>query len=93
MRKITIKNMDGSMEEADLINAFGINDLDKDFVILSKGENGGEGLTKIYISEVLEEQPGVFKLLGIEDPDTWEKVKVAMKEIVNKKPQGEGSNE
>jgi len=84
MNKIKVKNMDGSMEEMELINAFGINDINKDFVILSKGESAGEGLSKIYISEVVEEQPGVYKMLGITDPGIWEKVKLAMKEIVNK---------
>lgn len=84
MEKITIKNMDGSMEQMDLVNAFGISELDKDFVILSKGESAGEGLSKIYISEVVEEEPGIFKMLGITDPYIWEKVKLAMKEIVNK---------
>ncbi len=93
MKKLTIKNMDGSMEEVDLINAFGIDEIDKDFVILSKGEKGGEGLSKIYISEVVEDEPGVFKMLGIETPEIWEKVKGAMKEIVNNNSQGEGNNE
>ena len=38
MRKITVKNMDGTMEEVDLVKSFGIVDIDKDFVILSKNE-------------------------------------------------------
>ena len=49
MNKISIKNMDGTMEEVDLVNAFKINDLNKRFVILSKGETAGEGMSKIYI--------------------------------------------
>ena len=82
MRKITIKNMDGSMEEVDLVKSFGIVDIDKDFVILSKNEVNGDGLSKVYVSEVVETSPGVFDLIGISDDALWDKVKKAMKEIV-----------
>ena len=82
MRKITVKNMDGTMEEVDLIKAFGIIDIDKDFVILSKNETNSDGLSKVYVSEVLEKTPGVYELIGISDDALWDKVKQAMKEIV-----------
>ena len=82
MKKITIKNMDGTMEEVDLINSFGIEDINKNFIILSKGETAGEGMSKVYVSEVIEETPGVYKLVGITDETIWDKVKQAMKEIV-----------
>jgi len=82
MKKITIENMDGTMEEVDLVNSFDVKDINKNFVILSKGENLGEGMSKVYISEVLEETPGVYKLVGITDESIWDKVKQAMKEIV-----------
>ena len=82
MKKITIKNMDGTMEEVDLVNSFGIEDINKNFIILSKGEMAGEGMSKVYVSEVIEETPGVYKLVGITDETIWDKVKQAMKEIV-----------
>ncbi len=82
MKKITIKNMDGTMEEVDLINSFGIEDINKNFIILSKGETAGDGMSKVYVSEVVEETPGVYKLIGITDETVWDKVKQAMKEIV-----------
>ncbi len=82
MKKITIKNMDGTMEEVDLINSFGIEDINKNFIILSKGETAGEGMSKVYVSEVIEESPGIYKLVGITDETIWDKVKQAMKEIV-----------
>lgn len=87
MNKISIKNMDGTMEEVDLVNAFRINKLNKRFVILSKGETAGEGMSKIYISEFVENEPGVYSLIGIKDDQIWQSVKEAMKEIV------EGSGE
>ena len=82
MKKITIKNMDGTMEEVDLVNSFGIEDINKNFIILSKGETAGEGMSKVYVSEVIEESPGIYKLVGITDETIWDKVKQAMKEIV-----------
>lgn len=82
MKKITIQNMDGTMEEVDLINSFGIEDINKDFIILSKGESASEGMSKVYVSEVIEENPGVYKLIGITDETVWDRVKQAMKEIV-----------
>ncbi len=82
MNKISIKNMDGTMEEVDLVNAFKINELNKRFVILSKGETAGEGMSKIYISEFVENEPGVYSLIGIKDENVWQSVKNAMKQIV-----------
>ena len=82
MKKISIKNMDGTMEEVDLVNAFKINELNKSFVILSKGETAGEGMSKIYISEFIESEPGVYSLVGIKDDTIWQSVKNAMKQIV-----------
>ena len=70
------------MEEVDLINAFKINDINKSFVILSKGEQASEGMSKIYISQFIEKEPGVYSLVGIQDNSIWDKVKQAMKEIV-----------
>lgn len=80
-KKITIKNMDGTMEEMKLLNSFGIKDINKSFVILSKDEVDTDGLSKIYVSEIVEESPGVYSLVGIKDDTIWEKVKQAMKEI------------
>ncbi len=82
MKKISIKNLDGTLEEVDLVNAFKINDINKRFVILSKGEVLNEGMSKIYISEFVEREPGVYSLIGINDDEVWSKVKQAMKQIV-----------
>ena len=82
MKKISIKNMDGTVEEVDLVNAFKIEDINKRFVILSKGETIKEGMSKIYVSEFVEEEPGVYSLVGINDDTVWDKVKQAMKQIV-----------
>lgn len=82
MKKISIKNADGTLEQVDLVNAFKITDINKRFIILSKGEVVSEGMSKIYVSEFVEEQPGVYSLIGIQDDEVWTKVKQAMKQIV-----------
>ena len=82
MKKISVKNMDGTLEQVDLVNAFKIKDLNKCFVILSKGEQVSEGMSKIYISEYVEKEPGVYSLIGIKDDELWTKVKQALKQIV-----------
>ena len=82
MKKISIKNADGTLEQVDLVNAFKIKDINKRFVILSKGEIVSEGMSKIYVSEFVEEQPGIYSLIGIQDDEVWTKVKQAMKQIV-----------
>lgn len=82
MKKISVKNLDGTVEQVDLVNAFKINDINKRFVILSKGEVVSEGMSKIYISEFTEDTPGVYSLIGITDDAVWNRVKQAMKEIV-----------
>ncbi len=82
MKRISIKNMDGTMEEVDLVNSFKIDKINKQFVILSKGESAGEGMSKIYISEVIETEPGVYSMIGIQDDEVWKMVKQAMKQIV-----------
>ena len=82
MKRISIKNMDGTMEEADVVNMFKIGDINKNFIILSKGESAGEGMSKIYVSEYVETTPGVYNLIGISDDNVWNMVKKAMKQIV-----------
>ncbi len=82
MKRISVKNLDGTIEQVDLVNAFRIEDINKRFVILSKGEIVSEGMSKIYISEFTEETPGVYSLIGITDDMVWNRVKQAMKEIV-----------
>lgn len=82
MNKITIQNMNGTMEEVSFVNSFNVKDINKSFVILSKGESLNDTMSKVYISEVVEESSNVYKLVGITDESIWDKVKQAMKGIV-----------
>ena len=45
-------------------------------------------MSKIYISEFVEKEPGVYSLIGINDNEVWAKVKQAMKEIVEGQVRG-----
>ena len=81
MKNITIQNLDGTIEEVGLVNAFEGKDISRNFCILSRGEALGEEMYKVYMSEVIEENPGVYKLVGITDENVWDNVKSTMKEI------------
>lgn len=85
MEKITIYQINKKPEEVDLLNAFKIIKSQRGFVILSKGEDAGNNLSKIYASEIIEEDPTSYKLIGLTDKNTWNEVKAAMKEIVDQK--------
>ena len=85
MEKITIYQINKKPEEVDLLNAFKIIKSQRGFVILSKGEDAGNNLSKIYVSEIIEEDPTSYKLIGITDKNIWNEVKAAMKEIVDQK--------
>lgn len=85
MRKITIKNAANTPEQVDLYSAFKIDKINKNFVIISKGEIV-EGLNKIYISEVVKNANGVFDMFPITDENIWTDVKNTMKDIVINEP-------
>ena len=36
----------------------------------------------MYKSEFVEREPGIYSLVGIKDEQTWQSVKLAMKQIV-----------
>ena len=82
MEKVRIKNLDGTIEDVELVNYFNVKDINRNFVIYSKGEKIKEGMSKLYVSEVLSEAPGKYKLIGISDESIWDRVKQAMKEMV-----------
>ena len=82
MKTITVKNLDGTNENVEIVYYFDIKDLNKTFAIISKNERLKEGMSKVYISEVTEETPGLFKFVAITDESVWDNVKVAMKSII-----------
>ena len=82
MKTITVKNLDGTNENVEIVYYFDIKDLNKTFAIISKNEKLKEGMSKVYISEVTEETPGLFKFVAITDESVWDNVNAAMKSII-----------
>lgn len=82
MKTITVKNLDGTNESVEIVYYFDIKDLNKTFAIISKGEKLKEGMSKVYISEVTEEEAGIFKFIAITDESVWDSVKGAMKAVI-----------
>lgn len=81
MNEISVKNVDGSIENIDLVNAFKIDN--RYFAILSKGEKHSEDTSIVYVSELVEVNPGVYNLVGIKDEQSWSNVHLAMKAITS----------
>ncbi len=82
MKTITVKNLDGTNENVEIVYYFDIKELNRTFAIISKNEKLKEGMSKVYISEVNEETPGLFKFVAITDESVWDNVKAAMKSII-----------
>lgn len=81
MKKITINNIDGSRIQVDLMTILNLTELNKKFIIFSKGETYKEGMNIVYLSEITEVVPGNYNLVGIND-DVWGNVRDAIKVIV-----------
>jgi len=82
MKTITITNEDGTQEQVELLRQLDIKELNRTFVIYAKGEKYNSDISKVYVSEVVEVSPGVYSLEGIDDALVWDKVKKAMKDII-----------
>ena len=81
MKKISIEHKDGTMEEYDLINVITLKEDNKNFLVYTKNEQIKDDIYKVYVSELVSSD-GTSRLIGIADETTWEKVKQAMKEMV-----------
>lgn len=83
MYKLQVKNIDGTIDDFDLINAFKVIETGNRIALLSKGEYAGtEMLSKIYVTEFEEMNPGIYSLIGIKDEKVWGAATNAMKLIV-----------
>ncbi len=82
MKKITVINPNGTKEEVDLVRVFEVKDLKRRFAMISKGERLDNNMRKVYMSEIIEDSPTSIKLIGITDESVWDKVKQAMREVV-----------
>lgn len=65
MNKLQVKNIDGTFEEWDLINAFKINEINKRFAFISNDELLQSAV--FYATEFVETAPGVYSFIGLDD--------------------------
>lgn len=82
MEQLLIHNKDGNIEKVEIVKHLKIKELNRDFIIYSKNEKIGHEISKVYVSEIIEDKPGSFRLVGINDEDVWDKVKQTMKNII-----------
>ena len=82
---ISIVNVDGSIENVELVTYLISDDKLRKYVVYTKGEVQGEqGDQIIYISKIVSENDSL-KLEEIVDDTEWSEVQVLLKKIANAK--------
>lgn len=82
---IEIVNVDGSIDNVELVTYLISDDKLRKFIVYTKGEvQGDQGEQIIYISKVVSEEDGL-KLDEIVDDAEWSEVQVLLKKIANAK--------
>ena len=81
-KMVNIQNADGSNEQNIILNSFKLADINKKFVIYHKNEIAN-GVQKIYVSEVEDNEPGLLVFKNVEDDALWNRVKEMLKVIAN----------
>lgn len=79
--KINIKNINGETEEVEILMDFSFKNDTKRYVIYTNGETDNDGLMVISVSEMVKKEDGI-ELYGIEDENTWSKIKDVMKLVI-----------
>ena len=82
---ISIVNVDGSIENVELVTYLISDDRLRKYVVYTKGEvQGDQGDQIIYISKIISENDSL-KLEEIVDDAQWAEVQVLLKKIANAK--------
>ena len=79
--KINVKKETGEVVQADLITSFEITDFGRKYAIFTYNELDPNGLVKLYVSQIIEEN-GNYNLKKIETDDEWNRIKTIMREII-----------
>ena len=79
--KINVVNENGEKVEAELIAAFEIPDFTRKYVIYTFNELDPNGLKKLNVSQLVEEN-GNYTLKSVETDDEWSRIKNIMREII-----------
>ena len=79
--KINVISENGQKVEAELIAAFEVPDFTRKYVIYTFNELDPNGLKKLNVSQLVEEN-GNYSLKTIETDDEWSRIKNIMREII-----------
>lgn len=86
-KTINIMNVDGSMEECELLVSFKFRDNGKEYIVFTRNEIDEARNITVYVSRV-EIENGIECMQSIEDEKEWEKVVDVLKEL--SKDEGNG---
>lgn len=78
---ISIVEEDGSIDEAELVIGFELDEFKKKYLIYTKNETDSKGNITIYVSEMLEDEGDKYVLKSIDTDEEWDKIKEVLKEI------------
>lgn len=79
--KINITNINGEIEEVEILMDFCFKNDPKRYVIYTNGDTDKDGLMVISVSEIVEKENSV-ELYSIEDDNIWNKIKEVMKLVI-----------
>ncbi len=79
--KVKATNEAGESVEIEVLAAFTIPDFSRNYVIYSYNETDPNGLAKLHVSQ-LTEQDGKYTLANIETDDEWTRIKNVMREMI-----------
>ena len=82
-RTSTIKKNDGTLEEVEELISFEFEDNKKKYIVYTKNEVDEYDNMTIYVTEIVKEGEN-FKFLGVESESEWNKIKAALRALIQK---------
>lgn len=82
-RTLTIKKNDGTLEEVEELISFEFEDNKKKYIVYTKNEVDEYDNMTIYVTEIVKEGEN-FKFLGVESESEWNKIKAALRALIQK---------
>ena len=77
---INVINANGAEVQAEVLATFLVEDLSKKYIIYTLNEENENGMVKIYVAELREEN-GTYNLISIDSDDEWNMIKEIMKKM------------
>ncbi len=79
--KVKVTKSSGEVADAEIIAVFDIADFNRSYVIYSYDETDPNGLAKLHVSQ-LKEEDGKYNFIDVETDDEWTRIKNVMREII-----------